>query len=143
MKNIKIINELNRIASSNGGLLVPEKVVDAARNPRSVLHSRFEWDDGKAADEYRIWQARQLISVCVETIPGSTEETQAFVSLSVDRHEGRGYRKTVAVLNDAELREQLLRDALSELNCFQQKYSRLRQLADVFSAIRKVRKKAA
>jgi len=143
MKNVKIINELHRIAKANRGLLLPEKVVEVASNPKSILHSRFEWDDGEAAEQYRLWQARQLISVAVEIIPGTNKAVQAFVSLSVDRHSGRGYRTTVSVMSDREMREQLMNDALHDLNVFQKKYSELKQLSEVFSAIRNVRRKAA
>jgi hypothetical protein len=43
------------------GRLTPRDLVDAARDPSSPLHSEFEWDDGKAADDWRIEQARRLI----------------------------------------------------------------------------------
>ena len=43
------------------GRLTPDQVVEAARNPRSPLHGRFEWDDSAAAAKWRIEQARELI----------------------------------------------------------------------------------
>ena len=143
MKNVKVIEELRRISDKNGGLLLPQHVVREARNPRSVLHSRFEWDNTKAAEEHRLWQARQLISVCVEIIPGTDKLTQAYVSVSTDRAVGGGYRTMVQVLSNEDLRKQFLEDALRDLNTFQQKYSKLRALAGVFAEIRKVRNKKA
>ena len=142
MKNVRIIQELHRIAKENNGLLSAEAVVEVASNPKSILHSRFEWDDDDAAHEYRLWQARQLISVAVEVLPGTNQSVQTFVSLSTDRKGGKGYRTTVSVMSDADMRAQLLNDALHDLNTFQRKYSELRQLSEVFSAIRKVRKSA-
>ncbi|HUD75319.1 MAG TPA: hypothetical protein VMQ76_09630, partial [Terracidiphilus sp.] len=68
MSNPVIIDALRAIADKNGGLLLPEKVVEAARPVSSPLHSWFEWNDNKAAENYRIWQARQLIRVTVQTI---------------------------------------------------------------------------
>lgn len=143
MKNIKIIKELERVAAQNRGLLLPEQVVEAARPQRSVLHSRFTWDNTEAAHQHRLWQARQLISICVEVLPGSKEESPVFVSLSPDRHTGQGYRALVSVMSKQEEREQLLRDALSDMNRFQQRYRQLRELAQVFAEIKKVRRKAA
>ena len=143
MKNVKVIEELHRISDKNGGLLLPQHVVREARNPRSVLHSRFEWDNTKAAEEHRLWQARQLISICVEIIPGTSELTQAYVSVSSDRAAGGGYRATVQVLSDTDLRRQFLQDALAELNTFQKKFARIKALAGIFSEIRKVTRKAA
>ncbi len=139
MKN-KVINELKRIADENDGLLKPETVVDEARPVNSPLHSRFEWNNTKAGEAYRIWQARQLIRVVVEVISAAGEKENVFVSLSSDRRES-GYRVMTSVLSDAQMRNQMLSDALAELELFQDKYKRLRELAAVFSAIRKVRKK--
>jgi hypothetical protein len=137
----RITAELRRIASSNGGLLLPQDVVDAARPKTSVLHSRFEWDDDKAAESYRLWQARQLIRVTVEMLPGIAAPTEVFVSLTPDRNANRGYRIVTDVLSDAQLRQIMLEDAVAELEVFKTKYARLRQLAVVFQAIRKVKRK--
>jgi hypothetical protein len=42
--------------------LSPEIIVKAAQSKRSVLHLLFEWDDTKAAYNYRIQQARTLLN---------------------------------------------------------------------------------
>jgi hypothetical protein len=139
MKN-NVIAELKRIAAENDGLLQPETVVDEARPVSSPLHPRFEWNDKVAGDQYRLWQARQLIRVVVEVITATGEKENVFVSLTSDRKES-GYRVMTSVLSDSEMRQQMLADALAELECFREKYKRLQELAAVFSAIRKVRKK--
>jgi hypothetical protein len=139
MKN-KVIAELKRIAEENDGLLQPETVVDEARPVSSPLHSRFEWDNTVAGEAYRLWQARQLIRVVVEVITQTGEKENVFVSLSSDRKES-GYRVMTEVLTDKQMRAQMLSDALAELECFRDKYKRLKELAAVFSAIKKVRKK--
>ena len=49
--------------------LIPEDVVEAARDERHVLHGYFEWDDTVAGNLYRIEQARTLIrEVKVQTV---------------------------------------------------------------------------
>jgi len=143
MKNVKIVQELNRIAAAHGGILHAEHVVETARNPKSVLHSRFQWDDTVAAEQWRLHQARQLIQVVVTVLPGTKVETNAFISLSPDRSVGGGYRLAVDVMAQAQWRNQMLADALSELNRIQKKYAELRQLSEVFEAIRSVKRKAA
>lgn len=139
-KKAKIISILKRLTRENDGLLLPETVVDAARPENSPLHSSFEWNNGRAAEKYRIWQARKLLRVCVETIPQSKEPVEVFVSLRSDRDEG-GYRIQTDVLSDSEMRKILLADALAELELFREKYARLRELAIVFKAIRRVSKR--
>jgi len=143
MKTNKVISELKRIAANHGGLLQPETVVESARSKASPLHSRFEWDNTVAGQLYRIHQARNLIRVSVEIIGGTEEKADVFVSLTTDRmkESGGGYRIMSEVLTDAQMRKQMLADALAELEIFREKYSRLKELASVFAAIRKVRKK--
>lgn len=139
MSNPVIIAELKRIADEHGGLLNPADVVEAARPLKSPLHSRFEWNDSKAAQEYRVWQARQLIRVVVEYIGAGNEQvmSKVFVSLTSDRGDG-GYRPMVSVLSDSSQRSQLLADAVDEMERFQQKYKELEELAQVFAAMKTV-----
>lgn len=142
--NKKVISELKRIAVEHGGILQPETVAERARPVSSPLHSRFQWDNSKAAHEYRIWQARQLINVSVEMIDGVKGAAPVFVSLKTDRQrDGGGYRVMTDVLSDAQMRQQMLQDALEELNSFQLKFQRLKTLSEVFKAIKKVKRKAA
>ena len=142
MKNEKVIAALKRIAKDAGGILQPEAVVEAARPESSPLHNSFTWDDDDAAHNYRIWQARQLIRTTVRYIDvnGSQTPVRVFVSLTPDREEeSGGYRTTVSVLSDKDLRAQMLADALEELRRLEVKYSALKELAEVFAASRKVR----
>lgn len=136
--NDAAVQELKRIAAQSGGVLKPRAVVDAARADTSPLHSYFEWDDSKAAETHRIWQARQVISVAVDYQKignGEMVETQVFVSLTTDRRDEGGYRVVTAVMSDEDLRRQLLVDARGEMIRFKEKYRRLSELADVFKAI--------
>ena len=118
------------------GRLTPESVLRDAKCPDSVLHPQFEWDDSKAANEYRLWQARQIIRVSVTVIPNAEKEYHAYVSLKDDRkQEGGGYRSTVSVLKHSVRRDAMLREALEELDVFRRKYAILTELAPVFEAI--------
>lgn len=53
---------LEAIAKANGGVLTPDAVVQAASNPKHVLHGDFDWDDAVAAHKQRLNTARQLIT---------------------------------------------------------------------------------
>lgn len=136
-----VIAELKRIADDNDGLLRPNDIVDAARPKQSPLHSKFEWDDSEAAEKYRLWQARQLISVTVDYF-GSDKRgmtTRVFVSLTPDRKYG-GYRSVETIMSDKDQRRQLLEDALKEMELFQKKYADVQELAEVFAAMKRVKK---
>jgi len=138
----KLTAELEQIAADHGGIAKPPHVVAfAAENPDSELHKRFEWDDSKAGYQYRLWQAREIISVCVTILPhpdaGEEITTRVFVSLGRDRiTEGGGYRHLSSVLSDKDMRAELLAEAAREAAHFVEKFETLQELASVHRAIR-------
>jgi hypothetical protein len=139
------VKELQRIAKQHDGYLRPRDVVDAARDEESPLHSQFDWEDSSAAEKYRQWQARALIRVQVAYEPvGDGEDItyRVFASLVSDRLPAGGYRVMAKVLSDPELRDELLADALAEMQRFRLKYKHLQELAEVFAAISHVEAKA-
>src|SRR5690606_38140893 len=97
----------------------------------------FTWDEGEAARLWRIEQARRLLRVAVTILhPQQDHPVRAFVSLPGDRRKpGGGYRPITTVMADAELRRQLLQQALRELSWFRRKYRSLKELASVMQAI--------
>ena len=126
--------ELERLKSN--GIIRPMDVVSAARKKTSPLHDWFQWDDGEAAHQYRLIQARNLLRVYVKVEDVENEPVQAFVSLTTDRvKEGGGYRAMAEVMSDDALREQLLRDAFVQLGNMRKKYQHLQQLAKVWEAV--------
>lgn len=131
--------ELERLRRANGGTLLPEQVVNAARPASSPLHGEFQWDNTEAAHQWRLHQARNIIRVFVTVIEADgSKESRAYVSLTFDRAAGVGYRAMADVLDDAVLRERLLEDARADMLRFRAKYAALRELAEVFAAIEKV-----
>ena len=75
------------------GVLNPESVVDAARNPNSSMHGQFNWDDSEAAHQYRISQARALIKrVKVNVI--RADDAVVRVSSFIRSTTGSGYQST-------------------------------------------------
>jgi len=140
MSKIDLIKqELEALAEANNGILRPENVVEFAKNPKTALHSRFEWNDTEAAKQYRLWQARQVIKVVVNILPNESEtEYQVFVSLKEDRYNGGGYRALVDVMSDEQKRKQLLTQAHNDFKLWQMKYQQLRELVPVFERMAKV-----
>jgi hypothetical protein len=127
-------------ALSRKGLLRPDDVVEFARDKRTALHKKFTWDDTKAAHEFRLWQAREMIQVLVEVQPCTGKSYRAYVSLVDDRKKGGGgYRTLVSVLSDATLRKKLLAEALIDFDRWAEKYEGLKELAAIFAARRKVK----
>ncbi len=126
-KNDLVTRELELIRQDHGGILRPEDVVEAAVPEDHPLHRYFQWDDSEAAKRYRVWQARQLIAIAI--IYPDMAPVRTYIHVRSDRATGGGYRPVVAVLSDAELRQQALADAYRDFQVFEAKYRRLVELS--------------
>lgn len=123
-KKQAIAAEMQVIAEQKD-VLLPEDVVEAARNPNSTMHSFFEWDDTEAARSFRLVQARWLIrsvEIVVERHDAKTtiapaysfQGKQGYVSTqAVIRTEGR---LSVAIRTLKSCESQLERCAVPELD---------------------------
>jgi hypothetical protein len=131
--------ELEKIEARDGEI-TPRAVVEEARPEGSKLHNVFEWDDEKAAEQYRLTQASTLIR-CIVVKPEEKdikEPVRMFVNCNpVDD----GQKKTGSYINfrsafeDPDSRAVILANAKHELQVFRNKYNRLKELAKVFDAI--------
>ena len=55
--------------------ITPRDLVSAAANPEHPAHAAFEWNDGTAAHQHRLAQARSFIVVYVPSVVSvSTQE---------------------------------------------------------------------
>ena len=121
----------------------PQAVVEHARNRRSPLHKLFEWRDEKAAESWRLQQARWLVaSIYVESMDGTTEDVsleRARAFHSINRNE-RGYHDVEAIRNDAGLQFRLMEQADKDLLAIKGRY---RMLADVCDAVDLARRRIA
>lgn len=134
------LEALEDIAARNGGKVTPMQVVDEARNPESVLHDSFEWDDSVAAEQFRLIQAQKLIREFTVTIVSNGEEIEvpAFIGVSSDRC-GRSannpYRRAEDVAKAPDLLEIAEKDALGQLVALRKRHGHLRSLGDVWASI--------
>lgn len=133
---------LDAIARENDGAVMPATVVARSKRRDAPLHEVFEWDDTAAAEQYRLSQAYYLIRslvVKVQAFPDKEPiETRAYVAV----HPGTGqedvpatrrvYVKVDVAMQQREMREQVLTQALKDLASWRHKYEVLEELADVF-----------
>jgi len=128
--------ELELIRTRHHGVLRPQNVVDFARNRRTALHSKFCWDNTEAGKKYRLWQARQLISITITVETPDVPSHRVYVSMRRDRQlPDGGYRSTVEVLSEDESRRQLLNEAMAEFQSMKRRYGHLKELVEIFAAI--------
>jgi hypothetical protein len=126
--------ELSHLAEQ--GMLKPENVVKFAENEATHLHKCFEWNDSKAANRYRLNQARQQISMYVTVVesPKGPVKIRAFQSLPSDRQSGGGYRKTTDIMQDDALVAELVGSAMKDLATVRQRYEAVQALSPVWEA---------
>lgn len=112
--------------------ITPEEVLEKARNEKTELNKCFEWNDGIAAEKYRLQQARQIIQLLV-VVPKSedSEPIRAFQITS----ERNTYQSTRLFLEDPDEYQILLRRAKIELQEIKKRYKMLSELETIFEAI--------
>lgn len=120
------------------GIFTPEDVVKLARPKTSPIHEFFEWDDTVAAARWRIQQARQLISSIVVHI--EDQDVKAFHSVVVNEH--RGYMPVNQAMKAPDIWEQVISDALDDLNGWRIRYEKYKEFAPVIKAIDQVNKRS-
>jgi hypothetical protein len=76
----QIVHEtLEDIRAANEGKLRPPDVVAASRPETAALHPCFTWDDAVAAEQHRLWEARELIREVTVVI--NEKRTPAYYSI--------------------------------------------------------------
>jgi len=128
--------------SQRVGVVTPHDVVNDARSEDSPYHDRFEWDDAKAGDKYRIIQARHLINHIVEVkiVRNKCEPRRVKVRSIVnviDRGQ-QGYVPLHKAMKTKALRDQVVARALNELRGWRERYAIYDELAKIHEALDEV-----
>lgn len=114
-------------------ILIAQEVVNAAKDKGNPLHACFEWDNDVAADEWRLHQARHLISIAVTIVdtPQGSVTVPAYLSLPNDRKQpSGGYRSTEDVIRQKTLRRELLQGAVRDFRSVKERYERITDLVE-------------
>jgi len=119
------------------GVISPEIIVEKARDKDNILHDYFEWDDTKAAQKYRLEQAKEIIRCLVIQNDGG-EKIRAVVSVSISYNEKRSYQPLKLVLNNDYSKTMLLEQARRDAQIFIAKYRTLTELSGVIFEMEKV-----
>jgi hypothetical protein len=139
----QIREALAEIVASHHGVLNPRAVLDRARDPAHVLHRFFEWDDGAAAEAYRLAQVGMLIRrvryTVVRTDPRTRavtlSTTRAYESRPSMRQADRGYESIESLLSDDTKRAELLAHVLQDLAAYRKRYEALSELQAIWIAV--------
>ena len=123
---------LEAVREKSGGVLTAESVVQEAAKKRSPLRRYFEWNDGAAAREYRLYQARNLIRAVEVVVEERADlEVNAFLHFA----SAGGYVRASDAVQDDALRGELERRGKAELAGLRRKYGHLKIFAGIMAEI--------
>lgn len=115
------------------GEVKPSDLVSAARPKASPAHKGFQWDNKRAADEYRLWQARFWIKRVTIVVEDREEQLVHISATSCDpetteTREG-SYKPISVVVQNKDEYTVALSDTLARLKSAQKAYQDLKQIA--------------
>lgn len=116
------------------GTLTAGNLVEASRPKDAPLHKEFEWNNTKAAEEWRKHQARNIIHSLVLVTEADDKEDGVRAFFKIEARSGN-YESIAAIVRDENKYESLKAAALRELKVFQRKYHTISELGKVFAAI--------
>jgi len=114
------------------GVLKPTVIVQTAKKKTSPLHGCFTWDDSKAAEQHRLWEARHLIKR-VRIVHESREDRFVHVSKVAmegpgDSMEG-GYYPISVVVKQIDDFERAVNELLTKMAAIKQTVNELKAAA--------------
>lgn len=137
--------ELKKIQQESS-VITPKLVVLAAEDEANPLHKYFEWNNTKAAERYREWQARSLI-ISVYLVDSDDEgaaPVRAFVNLKPDQDDefipDQGYVFTPSIASKANYQAQVLDYAKAQLLAWRNKFGAYREFFGIVKEIDRVTK---
>ena len=125
----KVADEIISIGES----ATPKQILEKARDESTELHKVFEWDDTKAAEAYRLSQARQI--VCHLVIKETIQENRPAIRFLHKPENGAGYKPTQLIIRNQDSYQALLSSAFRDLEAFKVKYHSLTELETIFEEI--------
>lgn len=130
-----------KIIDANGGIATTQIIVENAKDKSSPIHDHFQWDDTKAANEYRKYQARKLIqSIEVEIVKDgqSSQIVRAFHFIKKEDEEevSQGFARFEVIHKKADLyNEFVLKAYLKRIRQLNSKYKKYKELEPIVIAI--------
>ena len=139
----QVVGETCERLEAEYGEVTRQNLLDASRDNSSPTHNLFEWRDDVAAEKYRLIQSGKVLACLKFTIV--TEEkkeknVRAFMNVNSTDSDA-SFRSFEVAMSKVDLRSEVLKRALRELEIFKEKYSTLTELSKVFEAISDVQKK--
>ena len=131
---------LHDLEKEHGGI-TPEIIIGDAVSENSVMHPMFEWNNDKAANHWRVNQARKIIQYIITIEKSGMPEVRTYVSIVapddsvLDRN--RIYISSRVAMADKLTRKQVLQDAWNGILRWRERYKAYKELGALCEAIDK------
>ncbi len=127
-----LYNTMDEIDEKKGSLS-PRELVNKARSKSSPIHDCFTWDDKKAGENFRVWQARKYIDSYKIVVQGQRVRAYHNIKVQFEDVKTQGYYGIEKVLSDKQLHDALLKEMASEITRLYDKYKTLKEIKTVIN----------
>ncbi|MBO9108723.1 hypothetical protein J5288_08410 [Agrobacterium sp. S2/73] len=136
-KDAKLVGEhIEMLRKRFKGELTPQDILEDARHDNSPLHSFFEWNDGEAAEAYRLQQARGLIRAVVAVyVSDDKPAVRQKAYVHVPEPGAPHYREASHAMSQTKTRNMVLDRAWNELKAWKARYKDLQEFAGLVDII--------
>lgn len=149
-----VINRINAIKDQKG--LTPESFLEDAEKTESPLRALYPesiWDNSHAAHLYRLQYTRSIINeikiivedteyyafenvkVNIESALSSSEQISKASTQNNEYKPERRYELMTDILNDDDMRKQIVEEALKQIKTWKAKYSIYKEFEKIIKAI--------
>lgn len=127
-----VVGEVLEKIHATEGVVTAKAVVEHARPENAPLHPVFEWDDGKAAEKHRQWQARCLVKAVLVVSSEVNDETgPAYINVrAVSGSVPRGYQPVDVVVARHDMYAAALADLSAKVAAAWDSVEALRRAAE-------------
>lgn len=108
---------IQSLIDQNGGKLKTTEVLEDAKKTNSPTHDFFEWDDTKASKQYRLHQARILMSHIVEVVIVDQQKysTRSFFNVRDKTSKETAYVTVKSATTNRDYRNELVNDIIKQM----------------------------
>ena len=112
---MKALRDAIKACEDRSGRVRPERVVEAARDPKSVLHKRFQWDVRKAAMAHWLETAQELIRQVKLVVTIDDVRIAAPYYVADPSVKYSAYTMTTSIAKREDLAEDVLLDEIARI----------------------------
>lgn len=118
-----------------GESYTPQDIVELAKGKDTELHKCFDWNNKKAAEKWRVHQARMICCSLTVKVQSSTEKPSMSYRVIEHDREDMAYKPVVLTVRNEDEYQRLLSQAIGEMQAFQRRYQKIVELQEVLNEI--------